>query len=387
MPHPLIDSIAPQANLFARLRQALQSASGSDELEEGPGEVVVEHLQQWGYTVVRHEGGAGIVGQLRRGDGLKRLGLLADMAQRPHVPAARPAQLRQDVCGGHAAMLLGAAHYLARQGDFSGTLNLIFQPTSHAERSDSRMARDTVFARHPCDAVYAMRSTPSRPRGRLLLCDGPAMASHDTVTVTLEGVHRDSIAPHGTADPVVAGAAIVLGLQSIATHNADPLQLATITVDAFETSHSESLYPATVVLRLSVRALDGMVREMLLRRITELADWQARSYGVRAALAYRRCAPLLVNSPGETELARQVALELLGPGMVQTQARAMAGGEPLACMLENVPGSYLQIGSGGGRPDNGAGPDAVPAAARGFDDQNLVIGASYWAMLAQCYLI
>ncbi|HVR53758.1 MAG TPA: M20/M25/M40 family metallo-hydrolase [Pseudorhodoferax sp.] len=387
MPHPLIDSIAPQASLFSRLRQALQTASGSDELEEGPGEVVVEHLQQWGYTVVRHAGGAGVVGQLRRGDGLKRLGLLTDMARRPGAAGARAAQIRQDVCGGHAAMLLGAAHYLARQGDFSGTLNLIFQPTGDGDRDDSRLAREAVFARNPCDAVYAMRSAPGRPPGRLLLCDGPAMASHDMVTVTLESVHRDGSASQGTTDPVVAGAAIVLGLQSIATRNAEPLQMAAITVDAFETGHADGLFPPTAILRLGVRALDGTVREMLLRRITELADWQSRSYGVRAALAYRRCAPLLVNSPNETELARQVALELLGPGMVQTQSRAMAGGEPLACMLENVPGSYLQIGSGAGRLDKAAGSDAGPAAARGLDDQSLVIGASYWAMLAQCYLI
>lgn len=386
MPHPLIDSIAPHANLFARLRQALQSAYEANSLEEGPDEVVVEHLQQWGYTVSRHEGSGGVVGQLRRGDGLKRLGLLADMAARPWLAGSRRPQIRHEACGGHAAMLLGAAHYLARQGDFSGTLNLIFQPTGHGEHCDSRVARDAVFARNPCDAVYAMRSTPGRPRGRLLLCEGPAMASHDTVTVSLESVQRNAAASQGAADPVVAGAAIVLGLQSIAARSTDPLQMAAITVDAFETGHADGADTGAVTLRLGVRALDAAVRDLLLRRITELADWQARSYGVRAALAYRRCAPLLVNSPNETELARQVALELLGPGMVQAQARAMAGGEPLACMLENVPGSYVQIGSGMERAAEGTGPEGATNARRGFDDQNLVIGASYWAMLAQCYL-
>ena len=89
-------------------------------------------------TLRRGLGGTGVVGQLKRGDGTRTLGLRADMDALPIQEATglQYASRNQGVmhaCGhdGHTAMLLAAAKVLAEQGDFSGTLNLIFQPAEN----------------------------------------------------------------------------------------------------------------------------------------------------------------------------------------------------------------------------------------------------------------
>ncbi len=46
-------------------------------------DLVAQRLQSWGYEVTRGLGGTGVVGQLRRGDGQRRLGLRADMDALP----------------------------------------------------------------------------------------------------------------------------------------------------------------------------------------------------------------------------------------------------------------------------------------------------------------
>ena len=396
MPHALLDTVAAQAAEFVALRRDIHRHPELGFEEFRTSDLVAERLARWGYAVERGLGGTGVVGQLRRGCGPKRLGLRADMDALPIVeatglPHASCHHGVMHACGhdGHTAMLLAAAHHLATQGDFAGTLNLIFQPAEEGQGGALRMMEDGLFAKYPCDAIFAMHNMPGHPQGKLLLRDGAAMASSDHVTITLEGSGGHGAMPHCAADPVGAGAAIVMGLQSIVARNIDPLHTAVITVGAFQAGDANNVIPQTATLKLSVRALDRGVRDTLERRITELADLQARSYGVRATVDYQRSYPVLVNTADETNFARGVATELVGAAQVELNARPLTGSEDFAFMLEQVPGSYLLIGNGDGSDDatnGGHGACMVHNPNYDFNDHNLPIGAAFWVLLAQRYL-
>ena len=396
MPHALLDTVAAQAAEFVALRRDIHRHPELGFEEFRTSDLVAERLARWGYAVERGLGGTGVVGQLRRGCGPKRLGLRADMDALPIVeatglPHASCHHGVMHACGhdGHTAMLLAAAHHLATQGDFAGTLNLIFQPAEEGQGGALRMMEDGLFAKYPCDAIFAMHNMPGHPQGKLLLRDGAAMASSDHVTITLEGSGGHGAMPHCAADPVVAGAAIVMGLQSIVARNIDPLHTAVITVGAFQAGDANNVIPQTATLKLSVRALDRGVRDTLERRITELADLQARSYGVRATVDYQRSYPVLVNTADETNFARGVATELVGADQVELNARPLTGSEDFAFMLEQVPGSYLLIGNGDGSDDatnGGHGACMVHNPNYDFNDHNLPIGAAFWVLLTQRYL-
>src|SRR5690606_791205 len=202
-------------------------------------ELVAERLEAWGYDVERGLGETGVVGRLRKGTGKGRLGIRADMDALPiHEETGLPyTSCRPGImhaCGhdGHTTMLLAAAEYLAEHGKFSGTLNLIFQPAEESLGGAKRMIEEGLFEKYPCDAIFAMHNMPGVPQGHLLFRDGASMASSDYVTITLTGKGGHSAMPHLAVDPVVATASIIMALQTIVSRNADPQQMAIVTVAA-----------------------------------------------------------------------------------------------------------------------------------------------------------
>lgn len=389
--HPILAALKDSADDFVAVRHDLHQHPELGFEEHRTSEIVAGLLGEWGYEVERGLGTTGVVGRLRRGTSNQRLGIRADMDALPMsegtgLPYASCHPGVMHACGhdGHTAMLLCAARYLARHGNFSGTLNLIFQPAEEGLGGAMKMMEEGLFEKYPCDAVFAMHNVPGTPVGRLLLREGPAQASADSVTITLEGVGGHGAIPHNAVDPVVAGAAIVMGLQTIVARNVDPLKTAVITVGAFQAGTVANIIPAHAVLRLSVRALDRSVRELLEQRIKDLVSAQAQSYGVKAQVDYQRGYPVLVNTSAETEFAHQVALELLGPDHVDGQASPIAASEDFAFMLEAVPGCYLWIGNG---EADQAGGCSVHNPAYDFNDGNIAVGAAYWALLCERFLV
>lgn len=392
MSYPLPFTRLRHVDTFVELRRDLHRHPELGFQELRTSALVADKLAEWGYEVTRGLGGTGVVGQLRRGNGIRRLGLRADMDALPitettGLPHASRHPGLMHACGhdGHTAMLLAAAHHLAYHGQFSGILNLIFQPAEEGLGGAHKMMVDGLFERFPCDAIFAMHNMPGYPPGCLLFRTGAFMASSENIVITLHGVGGHGGMPHHATDPVVAGSAIVLGLQSIVARNVPPLQMAVITVGAFLAGEANNVIPQTATLKLSVRSLDRSVHELLNRRIRELVDAQAQSYGVRAEMNFLGGYPVLMNTPAETELARQVGRELVGPDGVIEQAAPQTGSEDFAFMLEKVPGSYLLIGNGDAAT-GGHGACMVHNPNYDFEDRNVAVGSAYWVRLAERFL-
>jgi hippurate hydrolase len=280
-------------------------------------------------------------------------------------------------------MLLAAARYLSEKGRFSGTLNVIFQPAEEGLGGASRMIAEGLFEKYPCDAVYAAHNAPGLPQGVLAFRDGPTMASSDRVLIRLEGVGGHGAIPHKAVDPVVAAASIVMALQTIVSRNVDPSQLAVVTVGVLKAGTANNVIPAEASMELTVRALDPEVRATLERRIHALVTAQAESFGVRAHIDYQRGYAVLVNSREETDFARRVAVDLVGPEKVILNGPPVSGSEDFAFMLEQRPGSYFFIGNGIGE---GGSICEVHNPRYDFNDENIGVGGAFWVSLAERFL-
>lgn len=390
----LLGALQARVGEFVSLRHDLHRHPELAFQEHRTAALVANKLRGWGYTVEEGIGGTGVVGHLSRGTGTKRLGLRADMDALPiqETTGLAHASERPGVmhaCGhdGHTAMLLAAARQLAEDADFSGTLNLIFQPAEEGGGGALSMMKDGLFERYPCDAVFAMHNMPGLPQGRLVLREGAAMASSDYATVHLQGVGGHGAMPHLANDPVVAAASIVMALQTVVSRNVDPQQMAVVTVGSVQAGRANNVIPAQAVLEISVRALDAKVRLLLEQRIKELIAAQAQSFGVQARIDWQPGYAVLVNSPQETDFARQVALELLGPQHVTLQGPALTGSEDFAFMLERIPGSYLLIGNGDAQDPHPASACMVHNPGYDFNDRNMAVGAAFWVLLARRFLL
>lgn len=352
--------------------------------EHRTAELVARLLGDWGYEVHTGIGRTGVVGVLRRGRGTARLGLRADMDALPIHEAGAAAHISRHAgcmhaCGhdGHTVMLLGAARYLAQAGCFDGTLNLIFQPAEEGQGGALAMLEDGLLERFPCDALFGMHNMPGLPAGQLAFRAGPVMASQDLLEVTLEGVGGHGSMPHLCVDPLVAGADIVMALQTVVARHIDAQQAAVVSIGAFQAGEAANVIPQTARLRLSLRALDPAVRERQLLRVMAIIRGHAASHGCQVQIEHRPAYPVTVNHPAETAFARRVALDLAGADAVQ-DAPTLMGSEDFGWMLQRCPGSYLMIG-------NGDGP-MVHNPAYDFNDAILPRGAAYWAALAESWL-
>ncbi|MGJ7918741.1 M20 aminoacylase family protein [Massilia sp. LXY-6] len=385
-----LDYMKRHAAEFTALRRDLHRHPELGFEEFRTSDLVARCLSEWGYQVERGLGGTGVVGQLRRGSGTRSLGIRADMDALPieektglDYASSRPGMMH--ACGhdGHTAMLLGAAKYLAEQGDFSGTLNLIFQPAEEGMGGALRMMEHGLFEKYPCDAVYAMHNMPGAPQGQLVFREGAFMASSDYATVTITGVGGHGAMPHLAADPVVAAASIVMALQTIVSRNTDPQKMAIVTVGAIHAGVANNVIPQSATLEISVRAMDAGVRALLERKLKAIVEAQAASFGVQARIDYRQGYTVLVNAAAETELARAVGRELVGAENIVAQGTPLTGSEDFSFMLEKRPGCYLLIGNGEG---DAQGACMVHNPGYDFNDDNLPIGAAYWSSLAETYL-
>ena len=341
-------------------------------------------LEQWGYEVATKVGGTGVVATLTHGEAAKSLGLRADMDGLPmtETTGLKHASMdagRMHACGhdGHIAMLLGAARYLSKSRSFNGTLRLIFQPAEETMEGAAAMIKDGLFCRFPVDAVFGMHVAPGLPQGTMGFRDGPAMASSDRWEVILTGIGGHAAVPEKGIDPVVAGAAIVMALQTIVSRNVSPQQPTVVTVGAFQSGDAGNVIPHEAILRLSIRNTEPEARIRVLERVRAVVAGQATSYGVGWEIREGKSSPVLVNDSGQTAFARVVARELFGDGCVADAPLVMAN-DDFAFMLQERPGCLCVIGNG-----NGA---TVHNPAFDFNDDNLVTGAAYWSALVERFL-
>ena len=387
--HPsLLSAVQALAPEFVGIRHQIHAFPELAFEELRTSDLVAERLQSWGYEVHRGLGSTGVVGRLKKGQGSRSLGIRADMDALPiqektGLPYASTLSGKMHACGhdGHTAILLCAARYLAESVDYSGTLNLIFQPAEENEGGALRMVDDGLFKQFPCDEVYALHNTPGLPVGQIGVIAGPAMASFDRATVTLTGRSAHGAMPHHGIDVMQAAASIVLGLQSLVSREVDALKSAVITVGSIQAGATYNIVPESATIKIGIRALNPEVRNQIETRLRDFVSAQAQSYQLQAEVLYERKYPVLVNHAAQTERAREVATQLLGADNVVTRGPVM-GSEDFAYMLEHCPGSYVRLGNGLGQ-DGGC---MVHNPLYDFNDKALPIGAAFWASLAQNYL-
>ncbi len=353
--------------------------------------IVAEKLKSWGLDEV-HTGIAktGVVGILHGKGGKtgRAVGLRADMdclpmtelGDKPHMSTI-PGKMHGCGHDGHTTMLLGAARYLSENRNFDGTAVFIFQPAEEGLAGGKVMVEEGLFDRFPCDEVFALHNWPPLEVGKVAVIPGPAMAATDEITITIQGKGGHAAMPNTTVDPVVIGAHIVTQIQGIVSRQVDPLDNAVVSITRFNAGDAFNVIPDSVTLGGTVRTFKAETQDYIQKRITDIVTLTAQAHGATATLAYHRGYPATVNDVEKTEVAKQVAAEVVGVENVISDVDPCMGGEDFSYMLDKVPGAYLWLGQAGG-------PSAcmVHNPHYDFNDEVLPIGASVLARFIEARL-
>jgi amidohydrolase len=380
-----INDLVPEVRAWRR--ELHQNPELMYDVEE-TAKFIAGRLRAFGCDEVRTAiGRTGVVGVIRgeRGASSRTIGLRADMDALPieeetNLPYRSRSPGKMHACGhdGHTAMLLGAARRLAETRNFAGAAVVIFQPAEEGGAGAMAMIDDGLMDEFGVEQVYGMHNWPGSPVGSFSLRKGPLMASADEITITIEGKGGHGAFPHLCIDPVMAGAQVILALQTIASRNVDPLDACVVSITRFQAGTANNIIPQTAWLNGTVRTLRPATRAKVEKRIHEIAAGLAEASGASARVEYRRGYPPTINHEAQTDFAAGVARKVAGDAHVDANTPPTMGAEDFSFMLEARPGAFIFIGNG-----DSAG---LHHPSYDFNDDVLPYGMSYWVELVETAL-
>ena len=203
------------------------------------------------------------------------------------------------------------------------------------------------------------------------------MAAVDNWEIALTGKGSHGSMPELSVDPVVAGASLVMALQTIVSRNVSPHNSAVVTVGAFQSGDAGNVIAQSAILRLSIRTKTPADRKMVLDKVRALARTHAEGFGCTYEIREGVPGAVLVNDEEETLRAAEIAREAFGAEDVVYPGPTFLGSEDFAFMLQEKKGTYCFIG-------NGDTP-MVHHPQFVFDQRILPKGAAYWAALTEGY--
>ncbi|MES2938292.1 MAG: M20 aminoacylase family protein [Pseudomonadota bacterium] len=360
--------------------------------EKRTSDYVATLLQALGLEVARGVGGTGIVASLRCGSGTRAIGLRADMdalAIHEAAPARAHASQspgRMHACGhdGHMAMVLGAAHMLARARDFDGTVRFIFQPAEEHGRGAAAMLADGLLARFPIDEIYGVHNMPGMPLGRIATRAGGIMGSEDNFVIKVTGKGGHAARPHTGVDPLVCAAHIVVALQTVVSRAVDPAESAVVSCTEFITDGIRNAIPTHVTIKGDTRSYAPAVQARLQERMRAICEGVAAAHGATVEFDYTHEFAPTVNWPQRVPDVVAAAQAVVGAENVDADTPPQMISEDFGAFLREVPGVFCFLGNGvageeGGIPLHNAGYD--------FNDRLLGTGARFLAQIARTRLV
>ena len=345
---------------------------------------VMEKLTEYGLEP--KDCGYGVTATL--GKGGKVLLLRADMDALPMPEEsgeefACPTGKEAHTCGHdfHAAMLLTAAKMLKEKEDtLEGTIKFMFQPAEETFEGSKNMIENGILENPPVDAALAYHVSPGKmPIGLFMYNDKDTMLySVDGFKITIHGKGSHGAYPHVGVDPINIGVHIHLALQELIARESDPTHSCVLTIGQFAGGTAANIIPETVVLQGTIRTNKPEARELLVRRMKEVAEKTAAVYNGTVDIEMISEVPPLICNPKLTDEVVGYMQELGIPGLTPYPGISASASEDFAVIAEKVPSTFMYL-SAGYLDERGQYPAHHPKAQ--FNEDVCPIGA---ACLAHC---
>lgn len=325
-------------------------------------------LRVLGYDVTEHVGGSGIVALLKNGTGptiMLRTELDAlPVEEKTGLPYASKIRTKDDsgadvpvmhACGHdvHMAALYGTAAIMARtKSTWHGTLMLIGQPAEETIAGATGMVKDGLFTRFPRpDVAVALHVFNELPAGKVGVVPGIYDSNDDSLRLTIYGKGGHGARPETTVDPIVIAARTILALQTIASREVKPGELAIITVGYIHAGTKNNVIPDQAELGLTVRTYKQEIRKQVLAAIARIAKAEAEAAGAprEPSIVKYETTDAVYNNPALVERLRAPLEAALGKENVSTDPPKTSSEDFSVFVEQGIPGFYFNLG--GAYPD------------------------------------
>lgn len=284
----------------------------------------------------------------------------------------------------HAAMLLTAAKLLKEQeGALKGTVRFMFQPAEETFEGTRDMIENGILDN--VDAAMALHvGSGQMPLGLYMYnSTGTMMASVDGFRILLRGKGAHGAYPQNSIDPINIAVHVYLALEALIAREATPEKMCVLTVGKFQAGTAPNIIPEEAVIEGTLRTNDKANRELLVRRIREVADGTAKVYGGSAELEVLSAVPPLVCDRALTEEMVSYIAGMGIPNATPYPGIFASASEDFAVIADKVPSMFMHI-SAGFTDERGKYPAHNPKVR--FNEDCLPMGAAIYAHCAMNWL-
>ena len=310
------------------------------------------------------------------------------MAEESGLDFACPTGTEAHCCGHdfHVAMLLTAAKMLKENEDaLEGTVKFMFQPAEETFEGAADMIANGILENPRPDAALAYHVTSGKMPVGIYMYNAAStmMFSVDGFKIIVKGRGSHGAYPHAGIDPINIACHIYLALEALIAREVDPAKANVLTVGKFNAGSAPNIIPETAVLEGTIRSNDKASRELLVRRMQEVAEKTAAVYGGTVEIQLPSGVPPLVCDP---KLTNEIVgyMGAMGiPGAMPYPGISASASEDFASIADKVPGTFMYL-SAGYLDDRGLAPAHNPKVQ--FNEDVCPIGASCYAHCATEWL-
>lgn len=369
--------------------------------ETNTAKLVAAHLRSFGIEVKEGVAHTGVVGLLKGGKPGPIIGLRADMDALPvtednnlsFASKVKTEYNNQEVgvmhaCSHdtHVAMLMSVAEILSKyKAQLAGTVKFIFQPAEEGPPAGEEggallMIKEGVMDNPKVDVMFGLHISAQAPVGQIRYRAKGMMAAADWFHIDIKGKQSHGAQPWLGIDPVVVGAQIIGGLQTIVSRQMELTKNAVvISTTIFKGGVRENIIPEEASLAGTIRTLDTAMRSEIKRRIVATATNIAEASGATASVSFEAKTAVVYNDP---QLLQQMlpSLQKAANGNI-VEMDAVTGAEDYSYFAERVPSLFFYLG---GRPLNISEKESAPHHTPKFyvDEAGMQTG-----ILAFCQLV
>ena len=330
------------------------------------GKLVADHLRKLGFDDVK-EGVAhtGVVGILKGSKPGPCVALRADMDGLPVIEETDvlfKSQVKamwngaeagvMHACGHdtHVAILMGVAEMLSTMRDeIHGTVKFIFQPAEEmppiGEEGGAKLMIEEGCMQNPkVDAIFGLHITSKMHTNTIGYRVGPLMASADQFRIFIRGNQTHGAQPWSGVDPIVVGAQVVLGLQTIVSRKMNLTEEpSVVTVGSFQSGNRSNIIPDEAKMEGTIRSFDEKHRLEIHQFVEKITTMIAESGGAKAHVHIAKGYPVTVNDEALTNWAVPVLKRIATEATVGVCPKT-CGAEDFAYYQQQVPGVFFFIG-------------------------------------------
>ncbi|MCH9654451.1 MAG: amidohydrolase [Planctomycetes bacterium] len=256
------------------------------------------------------------------------------------------------LCGhdAHTAIVLGvalsarkvAATYDKDWPNQGLRLRLIFQPAEEICLGARWMVKQGVMEN--VSAIIGLHMDPEIDAGMAKVRYGVMTAFCDEVHFEIHGTGGHAARPHHGNDPITTAAQLVSSLYQNLPRSIDSRTPAVFTIGQITSGQAPNVIPEIALLKGSLRSTNDHSRDVLHKKIEEIAQGIALSTGTRIELLFKSPLPAVVNDSSITATLEQAAKDVLGDQQVGQIDLPSMGGEDFSIYQDSSPGSMLRLG-------------------------------------------